>query len=55
MLVLANNIYGYSTTFNSWSSSRFPETSADSLPEEQEPLTLTINSKGRNFYSGSKS
>ena len=23
-----------------------PESSADSLPEEQEPLTLTINSKG---------
>ena len=26
-----------------------PETSADSLPEEQEPLTLTINSKGEVF------
>ena len=26
-----------------------PESSADSLPEEQEPLTLTINSKGEVF------
>ena len=26
-----------------------PESSADSLPEEQEPLTLTINSKGEIF------
>ena len=27
-----------------------PETSADTLPEENEPLTLTINSKVK-FYS----
>ena len=26
-----------------------PETSADSLPEDQEPLTLSINSKGEIF------
>ena len=26
-----------------------PESSADSLPEDQEPLTLTINSKGEIF------
>ena len=26
-----------------------PESSADSLPEEQEPLTLTINAKGEIF------
>ena len=26
-----------------------PETSADSLPEEQEPLTISINSKGEIF------
>ena len=26
-----------------------PESSADSLPEDQEPLTLTINSKGEVF------
>ena len=26
-----------------------PESSADSLPDEQEPLTLTINSKGQIF------
>ena len=31
-----------------------PETSADSLPEEQEPLTLTINSKGEIFIQESK-
>ena len=30
-----------------------PESSADSLPEEQEPLTLSINSKEK-FYSNSK-
>ena len=29
-----------------------PESSADSLPEEQEPLTLTINSKGEIFVAG---
>ena len=28
-----------------------PESSADSLPEEQEPLTLTINSKGEIFIA----
>ena len=31
-----------------------PESSADSLPEEQEPLTLTINSKGEIFMQGLK-
>ena len=31
-----------------------PETSADSLPEEQEPLTLTINSKGELFIQEHK-
>ena len=31
-----------------------PETSADSLPEEQEPLTLTINSKGEIFIQKKK-
>ena len=31
-----------------------PETSADSLSEEQEPLTLTINSKGEIFIQESK-
>ncbi len=31
-----------------------PETSADSLPEEQEPLTLTINSKGEIFIQEAK-
>ena len=31
-----------------------PESSADSLPEEQEPLTLTINSKGEIFIQESK-
>ena len=31
-----------------------PETSADSLPEEQEPLTLTINSKGEIFIQEHK-
>ena len=28
-----------------------PESSADSLPEEAEPLTLTINSKGCLLYT----
>ena len=31
-----------------------PESSADSLPEEQEPLTLTINSKGEIFIQETK-
>ena len=31
-----------------------PESSADSLPEETEPLTLTINSKGEIFIQESK-
>tara|TARA_Y100000590_G_C15491688_1_gene927999 strand:- start:542 stop:958 length:417 start_codon:yes stop_codon:yes gene_type:complete len=31
-----------------------PETSADTLPEETEPLTLTINSKGEIFIQESK-
>ena len=31
-----------------------PESSADSLPEEQEPLTLTINAKGEIFIQESK-
>ena len=31
-----------------------PETSADTLPEENEPLTLTINSKGEIFIQESK-
>ena len=31
-----------------------PESSADSLPEEQEPLTLTINSKGEIFIQSLK-
>ena len=31
-----------------------PESSADSLPEEAEPLTLTINSKGEIFIQESK-
>ena len=30
------------------------QTSADSLPEEQEPLTLTINSKGEIFIQEAK-
>ena len=31
-----------------------PETSADTLPEESEPLTLTINSKGEVFIQATK-
>ena len=31
-----------------------PESAADSLPEEQEPLTLTINSKGEIFIQEHK-
>ncbi len=31
-----------------------PETSADTLPEESEPLTLTINSKGEVFIQEAK-
>ena len=31
-----------------------PETSADTLPEESEPLTLTINSKGEVFIQENK-
>ena len=31
-----------------------PETSADTLPEESEPLTLTINSKGDVFIQETK-
>ena len=31
-----------------------PESSADSLSEEQEPLTLTINSKGEIFIQEAK-
>ena len=31
-----------------------PESSADTLPEEQEPLTLSINSKGEIFIQESK-
>ena len=31
-----------------------PESSADSLPEETEPLTLTINSKGEIFIQETK-
>ena len=31
-----------------------PETSADTLPEENEPLTLTINSKGEIFIQEAK-
>ncbi len=31
-----------------------PETSADTLPEETEPLTLTINAKGEKFIQETK-
>ena len=31
-----------------------PETSADTLPEESEPMTLTINSKGEVFIQETK-
>ena len=31
-----------------------PETSADTLPEESEPITLTINSKGEVFIQETK-
>ena len=31
-----------------------PETSADTLPEEREPLTLTINAKGEIFIQETK-
>ena len=31
-----------------------PETSADTLPEENEPLTLTINSKGEILFRKQK-
>ena len=31
-----------------------PETSADTLPEESEPLTLTINSKGEVLFKKQK-
>ena len=31
-----------------------PETSADTLPEENEPLTLTINAKGEIFIQETK-
>ena len=31
-----------------------PESSADSLPEEQEPLTLSINSKAKFLYKNLK-
>ena len=31
-----------------------PETSADTLPEDNEPLTLTINSKGEIFIQETK-
>ena len=31
-----------------------PESAADSLPDDQEPLTLTINSKGEVFIQESK-
>ena len=31
-----------------------PETSADTLPEESEPLTLTINSKGEVLFKRQK-
>ena len=31
-----------------------PESSADSLPDDQEPLTITINSKGEVFIQESK-
>ena len=31
-----------------------PETSADTLPEETEPLTLTINAKGEIFIQETK-
>ena len=31
-----------------------PETSADTLPEENEPLTLTINAKGEVFIQETK-
>ena len=31
-----------------------PETSADTLPEESEPLTITINSKGEVFIQETK-
>ena len=31
-----------------------PESSADSLPEEQEPLTLTINSKEKFLFKNLK-
>ena len=31
-----------------------PETSADTLPEESEPLTLTINAKGEVFIQETK-
>ena len=41
-----NYFYGDSTIINSWCSSRFTESAADSLPDDQEPLTLSINSKG---------
>ena len=31
-----------------------PESAADSLPDDQEPLTLSINSKGEVLYKSTK-
>ena len=32
-----------------------PESAADSLPDDQEPLTITINSKGELLFKSTKS
>ena len=37
-----------------WVQVDLPETSADTLPEETEPLTLTINAKGEIFIQETK-
>ena len=49
-----NNIYGYCSFACSRCSSRFARKFCGFLPEEAEPLTLTINSKGEIFIQESK-
>ena len=49
-----NYFYGYCTITHVGVQVDLPESSIDSLPEEQEPLTLTINLKEK-FLSGIQS
>ena len=55
MLGVTYYIYGYCTIVNRWCSSGSPRVSKlTPLPDDQEPLTITINSKGEVYIQEHK-